>query len=177
MLSKKFLISSLFYLLTGMGFLLVACVTDEVNAIIISYFSFAISICFYIYAYYMMKKNEAKIFDIWKNIVFGVILYIEWICFSMHFNAAGILAIYILSFIAVFFITASNYFNKYYKVKDRNIKPLVMPREIRISIGYSKRKYEILRYISYVTNFSKVFKGLSIFFFVIILMLPILNIL
>lgn len=178
MISKKFLIFSLAYLLSGLGFLLIGFISDELITSVVFYSSFVVSVVFYICSYCIMKKLEVKILDIWINIVFAVVMLIEWICFSLNLNVVGIFAEYILGFVGVFFLGASNRLKKYYQVKNRNTKlPDFMSGGIRITIGYSRRDVEILRYISEMTNFSKVFKGVSIFCFAILLMLPILSIL
>lgn len=177
MSSKKFLGLSVVYWLSGFVLIIASCVQNELVTTLGFYSGFAISVVFYLFSFYMQKKTEIKLLNIWINPVYCVLMFAIVLIFDFSSDAVNVMVMYLICSISLFFLGISNRLKKYYVCKNRTAKcPDSTPR-IRLGAEVQKRKNELLKYGFEVTDFSKVFKGASIFCFVLLLVFPILNIL
>ena len=177
MSGKKIFGLSVVYWLSGFVLIIASCVKNELVTTVSFYLGFVISVVFYLFSFYTQKKTEIKLLNIWINLVYCVFMFAIVFGFDFFSDAVNVMVMYLICSIALFFIGISNRLKKYYVCKNRTAKcPDSTPR-IRLGAEVQKRKNELLKYGFEVTDFSKVFKGASIFCFVLLLVFPILNIL
>ncbi len=175
MSGKKIFGLSVVYWLSSFLFIIASCVQNELVTMVSFYSGFAISVVFYLFSFHTLKKTEIKLLNIWINPVYCILMFVIVLGFDFPTNAVNVMVLYSICFIALFFLGLSNRLKKYYVCKNRTAKcPDLTPR-IRLGAEAQKRKNELLKYSFEVTDFSKVFKGVSIFCFVLLLVFPMLN--
>ena len=177
MSGKKIFGLSVVYWLSGFVLIIASCVKNELVTTVSFYLGFVISVVFYLFSFYTQKKTEIKLLNIWINLVYCVFMFAIVFGFDFFSDAVNVMVMYLICSIALFFIGISNRLKKYYVCKNRTAKCPDLTPQIRLGAEVQKRKSELLKYSFEVTDFSKVFKSVSIFCFVILLIFPILNML